>query len=216
VIAQRLMREFPQYMGYYAIKKYRYAGTPEANDSNRNLLLFRDASVDGLKTGHTEAAGYCLVATAKRSFANLGAGGQAGERRLLSVMLGTSSENARANESQKLLNWGYTAFDAVKLFDANQVVLSPKVWKGTLAEAKLGSDRALVVAVPAGDAAKLKTEVQRPDPLVAPLAKGQPVGQLNVSINGREVAKLPLVALEDVPQTNWFGRSWDAVRLWIK
>jgi D-alanyl-D-alanine carboxypeptidase (penicillin-binding protein 5/6) len=114
LLAGRLMVDFPQYMGYYALKKYRYPGTPAANENNRNLLLFRDPSVDGLKTGHTEAAGYCLVATAKRDFANVGS------RRLLSVVLGADTENARANESQKLLNWGYTAFDAVKLFEAGQ------------------------------------------------------------------------------------------------
>ena len=119
VLATRLMRDFPQYVGYYAIKKYRYPGTPAANDSNRNLLLFRDPSVDGLKTGHTDAAGYCLVATAKREFPNVG------QRRLLSVVLGASSEVARANESQKLLNWGYTAYEAVKLFDAGQPVVTP-------------------------------------------------------------------------------------------
>ena len=113
LLATRLMRDFPQYVPYYAIKKYRYECTPAANDTNRNLLLFRDTSVDGLKTGHTQAAGYCLVASAKRELPNVGA------RRLLSVVLGAYSENARANESQKLLNWGYLAFDAVKLFDAN-------------------------------------------------------------------------------------------------
>jgi D-alanyl-D-alanine carboxypeptidase (penicillin-binding protein 5/6) len=124
VLATRLMRDFPEYVGYYAIKKYRYPGTPAANDNNRNSLLFRDPTVDGLKTGHTEAAGYCLVATAKRDFPNVGS------RRLLSVVLGAASENARANESQKLLNWGYTAFEAVKLFDAGQAVATPPVWKG--------------------------------------------------------------------------------------
>jgi serine-type D-Ala-D-Ala carboxypeptidase (penicillin-binding protein 5/6) len=116
LLATRLMREFPQYTSYYAIKKYRYPGTPAANDTNRNSLLFRDPTVDGLKTGHTDAAGYCLIATAQRDFPTVG------KRRLLSVVLGTSNENARAAESQKLLNWGYTAFDAIKLFDASRGV----------------------------------------------------------------------------------------------
>ena len=146
MLATRLMRDFPEYVTYYAIKKYRYAGTPAANDSNRNLLLFRDPTVDGLKTGHTQTAGYCLVASAKRDYPNVGS------RRLLSVVLGADSENARANESQKLLNWGYTAFDAVKLFNANQPVVSPAVWKGQSPVLKLGSARPLVVAVPAGSA----------------------------------------------------------------
>ena len=140
-LATRLMRDFPDDVSYYAIKKYRYAGTPAANDSNRNLLLFRDPSVDGLKTGHTNAAGYGLVATAKREFANIG------QRRLLSVVLGADSENARANESQKLLNWGYTAFDAVKLFEAGQAIVSPTLWKGKSPVLKLGSLQPLVVAV---------------------------------------------------------------------
>ncbi len=215
-LSQRLLRDFPQYTGYYAIKKYRLEGTPAANDSNRNLLLFRDASVDGLKTGHTEAAGYCLVATAKRQFPNLGVGAVPGERRLLSVMLGAASENARAAESQKLLNWGYTAFEAVKLFDADQAVVTPPVWKGVAAQVRLGSAQSLVVSVPAGSAAKIKTFAQHPDPIVAPLQKGQALGQLQVSLDGQPVATLALSALEAVPQTNWFGRSWDAVRLWVK
>jgi D-alanyl-D-alanine carboxypeptidase (penicillin-binding protein 5/6) len=172
MLATRLMRDFPEYVGYYAVKKYRYPGTPAANDNNRNTLLFRDPTVDGLKTGHTEAAGYCLVATAKRDFPNVG-GGRG--RRLLSVVLGAASENARANESQKLLNWGYTAFEAVKLFDANQAVATPPVWKGKAHAGDLGRPEAIVVAVPAGSAAQVKTQVQRPDPLVAPFTKGQAV-----------------------------------------
>ena len=209
-LATRLMRDFPEYVTYYAIKKYRYAGTPAANDSNRNLLLFRDPTVDGLKTGHTQTAGYCLVASAKRDYPNVGS------RRLLSVVLGADSENARANESQKLLNWGYTAFDAVKLFNANQPVVSPAVWKGQSPVLKLGSARPLVVAVPAGSAAQLKTQVVRPDPLVAPFAKGQVVGSLKISQGDKPLFDVPLVALETVEQAGVLGRAWDAVRLWIK
>jgi D-alanyl-D-alanine carboxypeptidase (penicillin-binding protein 5/6) len=210
VLATRLMRDFPDYAPYYAIKKYRYEGTPAANDSNRNLLLFRDATVDGLKAGHTKTAGYCLVATAKRDFPNVGA------RRLLSVVLGADSENARANESQKLLNWGYSAFDAVKLFDAGQPVLSPSVWQGKTAVVKLGSFQPLVVAVPSGTAAQIKTEVARPDPLVAPFAKGQTVGSLKVLRADKLLFEVPLVALEAVEQAGVWGRAWDALRLWIK
>jgi D-alanyl-D-alanine carboxypeptidase (penicillin-binding protein 5/6) len=210
LLATRLMRDFPEYVGYYAVKKYRYPGTPAANDSNRNTLLFRDPTVDGLKTGHTEAAGYCLVATAKRDFPNVGS------RRLLSVVLGAASENARANESQKLLNWGYTAFEAVKLFDAGQAVVTPQVWKGKSATLKLGRSTAIVVTVPAGSAAQIKTQVQRPDPLVAPFALGQAVGTLKVSIGTEPLVEIPLVALEAVEQAGVLGRAWDAVRLWIK
>src|SRR6476620_6253425 len=138
IVSTRLMTDFPDYIGYSAIKKYRYPGTPAANDTNRNTLLFRDPSVDGLKTGHTEAAGYCLIATAKRDFPNLGPAGAPGGRRLLSIVLGTASDSARATESQKLLNWGYTAFEAVKLFDGGQAVVSPPVWTGTSATVSLG------------------------------------------------------------------------------
>jgi serine-type D-Ala-D-Ala carboxypeptidase (penicillin-binding protein 5/6) len=210
LLATQLMREFPAYTPYYAIKKYRLEGSPVANDTNRNLLLFRDPSVDGLKTGHTEAAGYCLIATAKRDIANVG------PRRLLSIVLGTANENARANESQKLLNWGYTAFDAVKLFDANQTVATPRIWKGSVPMAKLGSLTPLVVAVPAGMASKITQQVERPEPLVAPLTQGQLVGKLKVSVAGQAYAEMPLIALEGVAQAGWLGRTWDAMRLWIK
>ena len=209
-LATRLMQEFPQYLHYYAIKKYRYEGTPTANDTNRNLLLFRDPTVDGLKTGHTDAAGYCLIATAKRDFPNLAG------RRLMAIVLGSTSENARANEAQKLLNWGYTAFEGIKLFDANQAVVTPEVWKGTQKTAKLGRPQAVVVAVPAGTAGRVKTQVARPDPLIAPLAKGQLVGTLKVSSGDQALLDVPLMVLEPVEQAGVLSRAWDAVRLWIK
>ena len=246
LLSTRLLQDFPQYVGYYALKKYRYEGTPAANDNNRNLLLFRDPTVDGLKTGHTEAAGYCLIATAKREVAGLGpaqavstapvaaapgsaASGAApgvalpvatapgtGPRRLLSVVLGATSENARANESQKLLNWGYTAFEAVKLFDANQAVVSPQVWKGKSNTVKLGRTQPVIVTVPAGVAAKLKTQVVRNDPLVAPFTKGQLLGTLKVMAGETVISEVPLVVLEAVEEAGFLGRAWDAVRLWIK
>ena len=131
-------------------------------------------------------------------------------------MLGTASENVRANESQKLLNWGYTAFEAVKLFEANQPVATPAVWKGTSASLKLGRPQAIVVAVPAGSAARIKTQVARPDPLVAPFARGQAVGSLKVLLNDQPMLDVPLVALESVEQAGLLGRAWDGIRLWIK
>ncbi len=218
ILATRLMTDFPDYIGYSAIKKYRYPGTPAANDTNRNTLLFRDPTVDGLKTGHTDAAGYCMIATAKREFPNLGVGSTPGARRLLAIVLGTTSDSARANESQKLLNWGYTAFEAVKLFDAGQIVVAPNVWKGKAATVKLGQVKAIVVAVPAGSASRLKTQVARPDPLVAPFGKGQVIGSLKVTAgdNTAVVAEVPLLALEAVEEAGIVGRAWDAVRLWIK
>ncbi|MFY8014782.1 MAG: D-alanyl-D-alanine carboxypeptidase family protein [Limnohabitans sp.] len=209
-LAMRLMRDFPDYMGTYAIKKYRYPGTPAANESNRNLLLFKDPTVDGLKTGHTDAAGYCLVATAKRDFPNLG------PRRLMAVVLGASSEIARSNEAQKLLNWGYTAFDAVKLFDAAQPVATPAIWKGKEASVKLGRSDALVVAVPTGSAAQIKTQLVRPDPLVAPVTKGQTIGSLKIFRGEQLWVDMPLQALDTVEQAGVLGRAWDALRLWIK
>jgi D-alanyl-D-alanine carboxypeptidase (penicillin-binding protein 5/6) len=222
ILATRLMQDFPDYIGYYAIKKYRYQGTPSANDSNRNLLLFRDPSVDGLKTGHTDAAGFCLIATAKREVPGLGKSGAVGtpeangSRRLLAIVLGTASENARANEAQKLLNWGYTAFEAVKLFDADQAVVTPAVWKGKSPTVAMGQVKPIIVAIPTGSRANLKTQVARSDPLVAPFKKGQQLGTLKVTLSDQPVADVPLLALAAVEQAGVLGRAWDALRLWIK
>lgn len=223
ILATRLFADFPEYVGFYAIKHYRYPGTPAANDSNRNLLLFRDPTVDGLKAGHTDAAGYCMVATAKRDFPNLvtvgaaaGTPSASGNRRLLSIVLGAESENARANESQKLLNWGYTAYEAVKLFDANQAVATPAIWKGTSAAVKLGRNQSIVVAVPAGMAAKLKNQVLRNEPLLAPVAQGQQAATLRVTLAEQQLVDVPLLALDGVAQAGVLGRAWDAIRLWIR
>ena len=211
ILATRLMRDFPEEVKYYAIKKYRYPGTPASNDTNRNTLLFRDPTVDGLKTGHTDSAGYCLIATAKRDFPNLSGG-----RRLLSIVLGTTSENVRANESQKLLNWGYTAYDDVRLFEANQPVATPRVWKGKTDTLKLGRNEPIVVSVPSGTAGKITTEVSRAEPLVAPFTKNQAVGSLKIKLADQLITEVPLVALEPVEQAGIVGRTWDALRLWIK
>lgn len=223
ILATRLLQDFPEDVRFYAIRKYHYPGTPVSNENNRNLLLYRDPSVDGLKTGYTEAAGYCMIVTAKRDFPNLvqagaapGSAAATGARRLVSVVLGAASEEARANESQKLINWGYTAFEAVKLFDANQPVVSPAVWKGAASTLRLGRTQPVVVTIPAGSKASIKTEVARPEPLVAPFTKGQRVATLKISAGDHLVAELPLVALEDVAQAGIVGRAWDAIRLWIK
>jgi D-alanyl-D-alanine carboxypeptidase (penicillin-binding protein 5/6) len=210
ILATRLIQDFPGNLPYYAIRKYRYQGTPTANDTNRNMLLFRDPTVDGLKTGQTDAAGFCLVATAKRDFPNLQG------RRLLAIVLGANSELARANEAQKLLNWGYTAYEGLKLFDANQAVLEPAVWKGTEKTVKLGQPTPIVLAVPAGSASRIKTQVARPDPLVAPFTKGQQVATLKILAGDQVLREVPLVALQGVEQAGVFGRAWDAIRLWIK
>lgn len=216
ILATRLMIDFPQYVPYYAIQRYRYPGTPATNDTNRNLLLFRDPSVDGLKTGHTSAAGYCLVATARRQVPGLGEGAQ-GQRRLISILLGATSENARAAETQKLLNWGYTAFDAVRLFPAGEPVATPRIWKGKAEQVRLGRPEGIVVTVPAGEGARLKSEVIRPDPLVAPLKRGDTVGKLRVTLaSGATVAEIPLTVMDTVEESGVFGRAWDAIRLWIQ
>jgi len=211
ILATRLVRDFPEYIRYYAIKKYRFPGTPSTNDTNRNTLLFRDPTVDGLKTSHTDAAGFCTIVTARREFPNL-----AGGRRLVAVVLGSASDSIRANEAQRLLNWGYTAYDDVRLFDANQAVATPPVWKGREPTLRLGRPEPIVVAVPAGAAGRIKTQVVRPDPLVAPFARLQPVGSLKITLGEQLLNEVPLLALDAVPQAGTVGRAWDAVRLWIK
>ena len=210
ILAARLMQDFPKEKDYYAIKKYRYAGTPAANDTNRNLLLFKDPSVDGLKTGHTEAAGYCLIATARRPLFDKQ------ERRLLAVVLGARSELARAQEAQKLLNWGYTAFEGVRLFEAGKPVVTAKVWKGGLNEVGLGSMKDIIVAVPHGSAPRIKTEVAYHTPVLAPLSSGQVLGELKVSLDGQPWVTVPLASLTAVDQAGWLGRTWDSIRLWIR
>jgi serine-type D-Ala-D-Ala carboxypeptidase (penicillin-binding protein 5/6) len=208
LIAQHVVRDFPEYYAtYYSLKQYTFNNIKQ---DNRNMLLGRDPSVDGMKTGYTESAGYCLIASAQRDFPN-------GKRRLLSVVLGTASREARASESQKLLNWGYTAWDAVRLFEAGKAATTVPVWKGALPTAQLGAAGGMVIAVPKGEGDKLKTSIERADPLVAPLAKGQKVGTLKVTTQaGAAIATVPLVVLEPVEQAGIFGRAWDSIRLWIK
>ena len=206
-IATRIVREHPNFYAYYSIRNFAFNNIKQ---DNRNLLLGRDATVDGMKTGYTETAGYCLVASAQREFPN-------GKRRLLSVVLGTASREARASESQKLLNWGYTAWDAVRLFESGKPVVNVPVWKGKQAEAALGAPAALFVAVPRGEGDKIKTVVERSDPLVAPLAQGQRVGSIKVtSAGGAPLATVPLVVQQEVPEAGLLGRAWDSLRLWIK
>jgi len=208
VIAQHVIRDFPEYYHYYAQREFKFNNIRQ---ENRNLLLQRDPSVDGMKTGYTEAAGWCLLASAQREFPN-------GRRRLLAMVMGADSVQGRANEAQKLLNWGFTAFDDVRLVEAGKPVGAPvPVWKGSQAQVGLGSLEAVYVAVPKGEGDRLKTLVERTDPLVAPLARGQRVGSLKVSTaSGTAIATIPLTVLEDVPQAGLFGRAWDAIRLWIK
>jgi len=214
-IAARIIRDFPDFYGYYSIKEYKYNNIAQPN---RNLLLNRDPSVDGMKTGYTAAAGYCLIASASREFPNLGAGGAApGKRRLLSVVLNTVSMEARAAESSKLLNWGFKAFDAVRLFDDARPLATAQVWKGVAKVAKLGAEGGVFVTIPKGEAPKLVTSIERAEPLVAPLKKGQRVGTVKVSTRGGDaVTSVPLVVLEAVESAGLLARMWDSIRLWIR
>ena len=213
-VATHIIRDFPGYFPYYSIREFKYNNIAQPN---RNLLLRRDPTVDGMKTGFTDAAGYCLLATAQREFPNLGTTGGAGKRRILTVVLNTTSMEARANESQKLLNWGFQAFDTVRLFDDGKAIVTTPVWKGKEREAKLAAAGAVFVSVPKGEGGKLQTKVERIDPLVAPLAKGQRVGTIKVATAaGTPVIEVPLIVMEGVEQAGIFGRAWDAIRLWIK
>jgi D-alanyl-D-alanine carboxypeptidase (penicillin-binding protein 5/6) len=202
-LAAALIRDFPaQYALYYAQREFRYNNVTQPN---RNRLLWLDPSVDGVKTGHTEAAGYCLIASSRR-----------GGRRLLSVLLGSTSESARAQESQKLLNWGFQFFDSVRLYGAGEPVKSLEVWKGEAELVKVGVRSDLFVTVPKGEAEKLKAELVSQQPLVAPLASGQRVGSLRVTFEGKPHGEYPLVALERVEQAGLLGRAWDTLRLWTR
>lgn len=210
IIASKLIAEHPGHYPLYALRQYTYNNIKQ---DNRNLLLGRDPSIDGMKTGYTEAAGYCLVASAARELP--GAGGA--KRRLISVVMGTASREARAAESQKLLNWGWQAWDLLRLFEAGKEVATVPVWKGKSPTARLGAPQAIAVAVPKGEGERLKTTLERTDPLVAPLVAGQRVGTLKVATTaGTAVAEVPLTVLDPVPLAGVMGRAWDAIRLWIK
>ena len=202
-LAAALIRDFPnEYAQYYSQKEYRYNNITQPN---RNRLLWIDPSVDGVKTGHTEAAGYCLIASSRR-----------GGRRLLSVLLGSTSEAARAQESLKILNWGYQFFDSVKLYAAGNAVRSLEVWKGAARNVKVGVGNDLFVTVPRGEADKLKAELVSQQPLVAPLTKGQRVGVVRVTHDGKPFGEYPLITLEPVAEAGFFRRTWDTLRLWLK
>ena len=207
LVAARIVLDHPDFYPLYSIRQYTFNNIKQ---DNRNMLLGRDATVDGMKTGYTEAAGYCLVASAVRDT-------PAGKRRLVSVVMGTASREARAAESQKLLNWGWQAWDAVRLFEVGKPLVTQPVWKGDKPEAKLGAQGGLVVTVPKGEGDKLKTTIERTDPLLAPLAAGQAVGTIKISTTaGQVITTRPLVVLEPVGLAGFFGRAWDALRLWIK
>jgi D-alanyl-D-alanine carboxypeptidase (penicillin-binding protein 5/6) len=201
-LAAALIRDFPDYYPLYAIKEFRYNNITQAN---RNRLLWTDPYVDGVKTGHTDAAGWCLISSAKR-----------GDRRLVSAVLGAASDNARAAESQKLLNYGFQSFETLQLYAPGQPVSTLRVWKGAANDVAAGFLANRYLTLPKGRAEKLQLTMLATEPLVAPVAKGQRVGAVKVVLDGTPVADFPLVALADVPGASMFGRAWDTVRLWFR
>ena len=200
-LAAALIRDYPEYYPIYSQKEFRYNNITQPN---RNRLLWTDPYVDGVKTGHTESAGWCLVASAKR-----------GDRRLLAVVLGANSDAARASEAQKLLNWGFQTFDTVQLYQSDKPVSTLRVWKGAQPEVKAGFLADRYLTLPKGKAGNLALTLEAQEPLVAPVARAQRVGIVKVALEGRPVAEFPLIALEDVAPANIFGRAWDSVRLWF-
>lgn len=202
LLARAIIDEFPQFYKIYSEKEYVFNGIRQPN---RNRLLWLDPSVDGIKTGHTASAGYCLASSAQRE-----------GRRLIAVVLGASSDEVRVQESLKLLNYGFQFFDAVKLYDANQTVATLRVWKGTKREVPVGFTSDVVLTLPREDAKHAEARFVGEEPLLAPVSKGQPVGRVEVTVEGKPLTTLTAVALDDVPQAGWFGRAWDALVLWLK
>ncbi len=199
VLAAAILRDFPQFSYLYSIKEYTYNHITQAN---RNRLLWSDPSVDGMKTGHTEAAGYCLIASAHR-----------GGRRLISVVLGTTSDALRASQSQTLLNYGFQFFDGVQLYAPNQPIKTLKVWKGKQAYIPVGIQHGLTLSVPHGRSKDLQTTLSTKQPLLAPLFAGQIIGTVTISLDGHVLVQYPLQALSNDAAASWFGKVWDDVML---
>lgn len=207
LLAAHEIADYPEFYKIDSVKEYTYN---KIKQPNRNRLLWLDPTVDGMKTGHTQAAGFCMIASAKRPNGS-------GERRLISVVLGTASDQARTQESQKLLNWGFQNFDTVKLYAKGEAIATPQVWKGSQNQVKIGFTHDVFVTVPKGEAGKLKPVLERKDPLVAPVAQQSKVGTLKLMApDGKLVVELPVLALEQINQASIFGRAWDSVRLLMK
>ncbi len=200
-VAAAIIRDFPEYYPLYALKEYRYNNITQAN---RNRLLWTDPFVDGMKTGFTDAAGYCLIASAKR-----------GPRRLVSVVLGAGSDAARASESQKLLNYGFQFYDTVQLYQNGQSVTALKVWKGAADSVPAGFVADQYVTLPKGQAPKLQLTLEAVEPLIAPVIRGQRIGVVKVTLDDKSVGEYPLQALSEVEPAGFFGRMWGTVRLWF-
>ena len=202
ILAQRITQDFPDHYNYYKQREFTYN---DITQPNRNRLLWLDPTVDGMKTGHTSSAGYCLIATALR-----------GDRRVVTVVVGAASETVRAQESLKLLNWSFQNFETTKLYNADQAAVQARVWKGTVEEAPLGLDEPLWVTVPRGKIPELVPLAERTDPLIAPLHQGQVVGSLKMVLGTTVLRESPLQVLTDVPEAGIVGRLFDAVRLYFQ
>ncbi len=202
LLAAAIIRDFPENYPLYSLKEFRYNNISQAS---RNRLLWQDPTVDGMKTGYTENAGYCLITSAKRK-----------DQRLVSVVLGTGSESARAAESQKLLNYGFQFYDSARLYEKNHVVATLQVWKGSGNSVKAGFSNDLYLSLPKGQVDKLKATVESLQPLLAPISPGQKVGVMKLTLDGKPFRELPVVALESVPLAGIFGRGWDSLRLLFK
>ena len=202
LLAAAIIRDFPEDFKYYSMKEYRYNNITQPN---RNRLLWLDSSVDGMKTGHTESAGFCLIATAKRN-----------PMRLISVVLGASSDNVRATESQKLLNYGFQFFESKRLYARNQTVSTLPIWKGSEKTLRAGVSQDLLITLPKGYYSRVKATVTSKQPLLAPIFAGQVVGTIQLTLDDKPFASYPLVALDNVAVGNVFGRALDTVKLWFK
>ena len=200
LLGRALVRDYPETYAYNKVKEFTVGSIRQ---HNRNLLLWRDASVDGIKTGHTAAAGYCLLSSAQR-----------GDQRLIVVLLGGASEKQRADDSLALLNWGFRFHETHKLYEPGVAVTSQQVWKGSAAELKLGVAQPLLVSVPRGRYPELKAVMDVPRQLVAPFAAGQQVGTVRLSLDDKVVAEAPLVAVEAVEEAGFFKRLWHALLMW--
>lgn len=199
LLAAAMIRDFPEYYPLYSLREYTYN---KITQPNRNRLLWLDPNVDGLKTGHTQTAGYCLITSAKRN-----------ERRLISVVTGTTSDNVRTMESQRLLNHGFQFYDTVRLYRKEQEVTTMQLWKGARNTLRAGFSQDLYFSLPKGQSDKLKATMEYQRPLVAPISAGQKVGTVKLSLDGKPMAEYPLVALETVGIANIFGRTWDSIRM---
>ncbi len=202
LLADAIIHEFPEYYPLFSIKEYQYNGITQ---SNRNRLLWIDTAVDGMKTGHTESAGYCLIGSAKR-----------GDRRLLAVVLGTGSDEARSTETLKLLNWGFQAFESRELFRKGAAIKSLDVYKGATREVRTGFNEDIWVTYPAGESTRSKQLLTTLQPVIAPVNAGQKLGKLDILYDGKTVGTYHLEALDTVTVGNAFTRFWDGARLMLK